>query len=217
MRVPRSPQLRQVTDSALQAVTRLRCWRCWTRWTCSATRRESTWSQPQTGALRLCEGVRCGALELTVCAHHSGSAAKAHAFEAAAASRRGFSLPACSRYEVRDIRRSREVGQSYVSSCWTTLRACVDALFLLAAQRPQLLLCNGPGTCLPLVACACALRAVGSPFACGVVFVESVARVRRLSLTGQLLYRARMADAFFVQWEALAKQLPRARCLGRLL
>ena len=41
--------------------------------------------------------------------------------------------------------------------------------------------------------------------------------VRSLSLTGALLYRLRLADAFFVQWQALAATHARARCLGRVM
>jgi beta-1,4-N-acetylglucosaminyltransferase len=139
----------------------------------------------------------------------SVSAAKAHAFEAAHGRGGG--------YEVHVIRRSREVGQSFVSSVWTTTLALLDAAALVHASRPQLLLCNGPGTCLPLVAAAVALRAVGPSRACGCVYVESVARVQHLSLTGRLLYSLRLADAFFVQWEALVRAHPRAVCLGRLM
>ena len=84
------------------------------------------------------------------------------------------------------------------------------------AARPQLLLCNGPGTCLPLAAAAAGCRLLPGR-ACGVVYVESVARVRKLSLTGVLLYRLRITDAFFVQWEQLLAAHPRARCLGRIM
>jgi beta-1,4-N-acetylglucosaminyltransferase len=109
-----------------------------------------------------------------------------------------------------------QVGQSYASSVWTTLVAIRAAVRVLLAARPQLLLCNGPGTCLPLVVAAVLARALlGRP--CRVVYVESVARVRSLSLTGVLLYRLRLADAFFVQWEALAAKHARARCLGRVM
>ena len=109
-----------------------------------------------------------------------------------------------------------QVGQSYASSVWTTLVALCSAVRLVLAAQPQLLLCNGPGTCLPLALAAVLARlALGRP--CRVVYVESVARVRTLSLTGVLLYRLRLADAFFVQWEALAATHPRARCLGRVM
>ncbi|KAF3590586.1 hypothetical protein DY000_02026830 [Brassica cretica] len=49
-----------------------------------------------------------------------------------------------------------------------------------------------------------------------IFYVESVARVKKLSLSGLLLYNLRMADQFFVQWPQLQKNYPRAhyvRCL----
>ena len=56
------------------------------------------------------------------------------------------------------IPRSREVGQSFVSSAWTTgkaLRACVA---LVWQHRPDVLIANGPGTCLPMILAALLLR-----------------------------------------------------------
>jgi len=108
------------------------------------------------------------------------------------------------------------VGQSYRSSVHTTLLAQLDAFSLVARRRPQLLLCNGPGTCLPLVAAAAALRALLRR-RCGLVYAESICRVQKLSLTGLLLYRLRLADALYVQWEGLARRYPRARYLGRIM
>ena len=113
-------------------------------------------------------------------------------------------------------RERAQVGQSYASSVWTTLVALCAAVRIVLAARPQLLLCNGPGTCLPLVLAAVLARTLlGRP--CRVVYVESVARVHSLSLTGVLLYRLQLADAFFVQWEALAAKHARARCLARVM
>uniref|UniRef100_M4B8Y0 UDP-N-acetylglucosamine transferase subunit ALG14 n=1 Tax=Hyaloperonospora arabidopsidis (strain Emoy2) TaxID=559515 RepID=M4B8Y0_HYAAE len=55
-------------------------------------------------------------------------------------------------YDVREatdsfdiIPRSREVGQSWSSSVWTTLLALYSCLRLVYNRRPQLVLCNGPG------------------------------------------------------------------------
>ena len=50
-----------------------------------------------------------------------------------------------------------------------------------------------------------------------VVYVESIARVKKLSLTGMLLYHLWLADQFFVQWEALKVKYPRAILVGRLM
>ncbi|RRT54701.1 hypothetical protein B296_00032978 [Ensete ventricosum] len=50
------------------------------------------------------------------------------------------------------IYRSREVGQSYIISIGTTLIATAHALWLVIRIRPQVIICNDPGTCIPLCA-----------------------------------------------------------------
>ncbi|KAK7366956.1 hypothetical protein VNO80_08959 [Phaseolus coccineus] len=114
------------------------------------------------------------------------------------------------------IYRSREVGQSYITSIWTTLIAMVHALRLMMKIRPEVILCNGPGTCIPLCAIAFIFKLLGIKWS-SIFYVESIARVRRLSLSGLLLYKFRMADQLFVQWPQLQRQYPRATYVGRLM
>uniref|UniRef100_K7LF32 UDP-N-acetylglucosamine transferase subunit ALG14 n=1 Tax=Glycine max TaxID=3847 RepID=K7LF32_SOYBN len=114
------------------------------------------------------------------------------------------------------IYRSREVGQSYITSVWTTLVAMVHALWLMIKIRPEVILCNGPGTCIPLCAIAFIFKVLGIRWSL-IFYVESIARVRRLSLSGLLLYKLRMADQLFVQWPQLQRQYPRATYVGRLM
>ncbi|KAL2637005.1 hypothetical protein AAZV13_06G031700 [Glycine max] len=94
------------------------------------------------------------------------------------------------------IYRSREVGQSYITSIWTTLIAMVHALWLMIKIRPEVIL--------------------GIRWS-SIFYVESIARVRRLSLSGLLLYKLRMVDQLFVQWPQLQRQYPRATYVGRLM
>ena len=79
---------------------------------------------------------------------------------------------------VLTIPRSREVGQSYVSSVGSTLYSLVVAFWLVLQVRPNLLLCNGPGTCLPVAVSTWIYRILG---VCegNLVFVESFCRVER--------------------------------------
>ena len=44
-----------------------------------------------------------------------------------------------------------------------------------------------------------------------VIFVESMARVEDLSLSGKIAYR--FADVFVVYWESLARKYPKATCI----
>ncbi|KAI3417008.1 uncharacterized protein J3R85_014852 [Psidium guajava] len=114
------------------------------------------------------------------------------------------------------IYRSREVGQSYVTSVWTTLVAATHALYLMIQLRPEVILCNGPGTCIPLCAIAFLFKVLGIRWS-SIFYMESIARVKRLSLSGLLLYKLRVADQFFVQWPQLQRKYPRAEYVGRLM
>ncbi|KAL0727603.1 hypothetical protein Bca4012_023696 [Brassica carinata] len=118
--------------------------------------------------------------------------------------------------QFTQIYRSREVGQSYVTSVWTTIIATVHALWLMIRIRPQVILCNGPGTCIPLCVIAFLFKVLGIRWS-SIFYVESVARVKKLSLSGLLLYKLRLADQFFVQWPQLQNKYPRAHYVGCLM
>ncbi|XP_010538518.1 PREDICTED: UDP-N-acetylglucosamine transferase subunit ALG14 homolog isoform X2 [Tarenaya hassleriana] len=134
---------------------------------------------------------------------------KARAFEDSVAEKEGSP-------QFMQIYRSREVGQSYVTSVWTTLVAMVHALWLMIGIRPRVVLCNGPGTCIPLCVIAFLFKVFGIRWS-SIFYVESVARVKKLSLSGLILYKLRVADQFFVQWPQLQKKYPRAHYVGCLM
>ncbi|XP_039855258.1 UDP-N-acetylglucosamine transferase subunit ALG14 homolog isoform X2 [Panicum virgatum] len=115
-----------------------------------------------------------------------------------------------------EIYRSREVGQSYITSIATTLLATLHAMWLVIRIRPQVIFCNGPGTCFPLCVSAFLLKVLGLGWS-SIFYIESIARVKKLSLSGLLLYKLRIADQFFVQWPQLRQKYPRACYAGRLM
>ncbi|XP_014229196.1 UDP-N-acetylglucosamine transferase subunit ALG14 homolog [Trichogramma pretiosum] len=103
-------------------------------------------------------------------------------------------------YRLHAIPRSRRVGQSYLTSIFTTARATLHAFPLIFREKPDLLLCNGPGTCVPL--CLVALFFNALLFReTKIVFVESFCRVERFSLSGRILYY--LANHTIVQWPKL--------------
>ncbi|KAL6911855.1 hypothetical protein ACP4OV_000660 [Aristida adscensionis] len=114
------------------------------------------------------------------------------------------------------IYRSREVGQSYITSVATTLLATLHAMWLVIRIRPQVIFCNGPGTCIPLCVSAFLLKVLRFGW-CSIFYIESIARVQKLSLSGLLLYKLRIADQFFVQWPQLQEKYPRSQYAGRLM
>ena len=105
------------------------------------------------------------------------------------------------------IPRAREVGQSFLSSVPSTLKALWACLHLIWTAAPDLVLVNGPGTCVPVAVLA---RLSGAR----VIFAESWCRVQSLSLTGRIMYW--VAHRFVVHWPELARRYPRAEYLGRI-
>jgi len=117
-------------------------------------------------------------------------------------------------FEVFSIPRSREVKQSYVSSVLTTIHAMLYSLPLVFNLQPDIILCNGPGTCIPLCIAGLLLKLLSIKNTY-IVYVESFCRVKTMSLSGKLLYR--FVDAFFVQWPDLLEDYPKAKYVGRLV
>ncbi|PSN50425.1 UDP-N-acetylglucosamine transferase subunit ALG14 [Blattella germanica] len=116
-------------------------------------------------------------------------------------------------YEIVKIPRSRRVGQSYVSSVFTTLYAFLASFPIMIKSRPDLILCNGPGTCIPICAIAFLMRLLFLADT-RIVFIESICRVKSLSLTGKILLL--FADEIIVQWPKLQATYPRTKFMGRL-
>ncbi|EGC33342.1 hypothetical protein DICPUDRAFT_88818 [Dictyostelium purpureum] len=109
-----------------------------------------------------------------------------------------------SNYRKNDDKESRNVGQSYIHSIFTTLIALFYSMLLIFKERPDVLICNGPGTCVPLclaVKILTWLRIKKSK----VVYIESLARVKDLSLSGKILQH--LSDWTVVQWPELIEKL----------
>ncbi|KAL1516060.1 hypothetical protein AB1Y20_002672 [Prymnesium parvum] len=115
--------------------------------------------------------------------------------------------------EVLRVPRSREVAQSYLTSVFTTLYALSTSFAILLRTRPSLLICNGPGTCIPICLAAFALRLLGIKYVT-IIYVESVCRVRSLSMSGKIMIH--LADKFLVQWPQLASRFPKSTYVGRV-
>eukprot|EP00392_Amoebophrya_sp_AT5.2_P014484 g14633.t1 len=104
------------------------------------------------------------------------------------------------------IKRSRRVGEGWVSSFVNTCSSCVQCIALWyrelsLLQDADLLLINGPGVCVPVVISALFWEAFGYGDL-RIVFVESFCRTRRISMTGKMLQP--VCDRFVVQWAGLA-------------
>ena len=115
-------------------------------------------------------------------------------------------------FAIHTIPRGREVGQSWSSALIFTTYASIHALKRVFLHRPDLLLCNGPGTCIPVCLAVLLFKIV---LRTRIVYVESICRVKTLSMSGKILYY--LTDRMLVQWKELHDRYPRTEFIGRLV
>lgn len=125
-----------------------------------------------------------------------------------------FELQQSCQANILTIPRARQVLQSYTSSVFSTVLSFVHSVPLVCRAWPDLVLCNGPGTCIPICAVAYLIKFIGLHDV-KLVYVESICRVEALSLSGKLLYY--IADQMVVQWPELQTKYPRTTYLGRII
>lgn len=92
---------------------------------------------------------------------------------------------------------------------WRVALNFFEALRILWRERPTVILSTGAGPVVPF-----ALLAKLMPGR-RVLFLETITRVDRPSLTGRIMYR--LADRFYYQWPDLARFFPRGQYVGTLL
>ena len=110
-------------------------------------------------------------------------------------------------YTSRLVRRARKVHQSWLTTPFSVAASMVEILPLLLRLKPDIILTNGPATGLLVSVAAHLIKFVGMmpPTKLHVLYVESWARVKSLSLTGKLIYYGSLADLFLVQHEPVAQ------------
>lgn len=84
------------------------------------------------------------------------------------------------------------------------IRLFVRANGILKAEQPDVFVSTGALISIPVLI-------LGKLRKKKVIFVESMARVEDLSLSGKIAYR--FADVFVVYWESLARKYPKATCI----
>lgn len=86
-------------------------------------------------------------------------------------------------------------------------RNLILAWSVLGRERPDMVLSTGAGVAVPFLL-------VGRVLGMKTVYVESVTRIRDLSLSGKLIYH--FVHLFFVQWAELAARYPKSVYGGRV-
>lgn len=129
------------------------------------------------------------------------SATDTHSAAQAAEFEKNYFQRQCPFYTVP---RAREVGQSYFLSIFSTLWAFWSSLRLIILEKPEVMLVNGPGVCVPVVTAALLVALFSPPryySRPAIVFMESYTCVKHMSLSGKLL--APFCDVCIVYWKTL--------------
>jgi beta-1,4-N-acetylglucosaminyltransferase len=79
------------------------------------------------------------------------------------------------------------------------------AWMLIRREAPRAIVTTGAGVAVPFAI-------MGRLAGVNVIYIESMARIAKPSLTGRLIYP--MATHFFIQWPDLKRFFPRATCCG---
>lgn len=143
------------------------------------------------------------------------SASRARGFEDGAAGAVGGAA-----FTIRTVPRARRIHQTLLTTPLSCLQTLISALKILTtppsgprhstpSDLPDIILTNGPATAAIMILAALILRffdirRAHSRGKLRTVYVESWARVRRLSLTGRLVQG--VVDRFVVQWPQLVDE-----------
>ena len=111
------------------------------------------------------------------------------------------------------IYRSRNVGQSFISSIPTTLYALFQSFFILIKYRPNMVVTNGPGVAFPILFIGYILRILMILCEFKIMFIESYCRTKSISLCGKIVEP--LCDRFIVLWKNLKSK--KREYLGKIL
>ncbi|KAK4998980.1 UDP-N-acetylglucosamine transferase subunit [Elasticomyces elasticus] len=170
---------------------------------------------------------RAKGFETEVAANCSGSRVKDHALgislmDSPEKPRAGEDVVGS--YDIAILPRARRIHQSLLTTPISALYCLYHCFRILsslpASQYPDLILANGPATATILILASLILRffdirGASKRGTMRTVYVESWARVNRLSLSGKLLVR--VVDRFLVQWPGLEGVGGRGEFLGVLV
>lgn len=130
--------------------------------------------------------------------------------------------PPTSYYSLHFVPRARKIHQPLLTTPFSSLRCLIASIFLLHSlpSYPDLILLNGPATSTILLFSALILRVfdwrgVTTRGKFRSIYIESWARVRRLSLSARIITSLGAADRVLVQWEGLAGRGEYRGCLIR--
>jgi len=104
-------------------------------------------------------------------------------------------------FQFIKIYRARNVGQSFLTSIFTTFYSMIQSFFVMIKTQPNICVTNGPGVAIPIVYIGFILKLMMILVEFKILFIESYCRTKSISLSGKLIEP--ICDKFIVLWENL--------------
>lgn len=77
------------------------------------------------------------------------------------------------------------------------------SLYIYIKEKPDIIISTGVLSTIPMLF-------IGHFFKKKVIYIESFAKINSPTMTGKLIYKKKIADQFYVQWESMLKFYPNA-------
>ncbi len=81
------------------------------------------------------------------------------------------------------------------------------SLYIFFKEKPDVVISTGVLASIPMLF-------IGHIFKKKVIYIESFAKINSPTMTGNLIYKRKIADQFYVQWESMLEFYPDAICKG---
>ncbi len=77
------------------------------------------------------------------------------------------------------------------------------SFYIFIKEKPDVIISTGVLSAIPMMF-------IGHLFKKKVIYIESFAKIKSPTMTGNLIYRHHIADQFYVQWESMLEYYPNA-------
>ena len=79
----------------------------------------------------------------------------------------------------------------------------IKSFYIFIKEKPDVIISTGVLASIPMLF-------IGHIFKKKVIYIESFAKISSPTMTGKLIYKKRIADQFYVQWESMLEFYPEA-------
>ena len=85
----------------------------------------------------------------------------------------------------------------------------IKSLYIFIKEKPDVIISTGVLASIPMLI-------IGHIAKRKVIYIESFAKISSPTMTGKLVYKYKLADRFYVQWESMLKFYPKAIFKGEI-